>query len=174
MRVRGKKQQSGSGPGHVPTDSAEITAVRRCESCLLEYPLQQFRRRRRGQECRMRECRQCHNRREQLRRSAIRARSSRRQMIKAMTRLKNSTAAARVPVFCAEMVQYFGGAEAFLEAWKACIARDLQAGGLPAFRHIAVLLRFMEACEPQPVNYSTMSDEDLMERAAAFGLTPTD
>jgi len=114
----------------------------------------------------MRECRQCHNRREQLRRSALRVGASRRQMAKAMTGLKNDTAAARVPVFCAEMVQHFGGAEGFLDAWKACIDRDLEKGGLPAFRHIAVLLRFMESCEPQPVDYSTMSDEELLERLA--------
>ncbi len=118
----------------------------------------------------MRECRQCHNRRERLRRSAIRARASRRQMEKAMTRLKNGTAATRVPVFCAEMVEHFGGADGFLDAWKACIDRDLEKGGLPAFRHIAVLLRFMESCEPQPVDYSAMSDEELMDRAIAAGL----
>ncbi len=118
----------------------------------------------------MRECRQCHNRRERLRRSALRVRASRRQMANAMTRLKNGTAAARVPVFCAEMVQHFGGADAFLEAWKGCIDRDLQAGGLTAFRHIAVLLQFMEASQPQPVDYSTMSDDELMERAIAAGL----
>lgn len=118
----------------------------------------------------MRECRQCHNLRERLRRSAIRHRASRRQMAKGMTRLKNGTSAARVPVFCAEMVQHFGGADQFLDAWKGCIDRDLEKGGLSAFRHIAVLLRFMEYCEPQPVDYSTMSDEELLERAIAAGL----
>lgn len=120
----------------------------------------------------MRECRQCHNLRERLRRSAIRYRASRRQMAKAMTRLKNGTAAARVPVFCAEMVQHFGGADQFLEAWKACISRDLQTGGLPAFRHIAVLLRFIEYCEPEPVDYSTMSNEVLCERLQKLGSYP--
>jgi len=86
-----------------------------------------------------------------------------------MTRLKNCTTAARVPAFCAEMVQYLGGAEAFLDAWKDCIDRDLTKGGLPAFRHIAVLLKFIENCEPTPVDYSTMSDEDLIERARQLG-----
>jgi hypothetical protein len=170
MGSRGKKRLPDSDSEQVPTDSAEISAVRRCESCLLEYPLQQFRRRRKDQELRMRECRQCHNRREQLRRSALCVRASRRQMAKAMTRLKNGTAAARVPVFCAEMVEHFGGAEGFLNAWKACIGRDLERGGLPAFRHIAVLLRFMEASQPQPVDYSTMSDEELLERAYRLGV----
>jgi hypothetical protein len=89
-------------------------------------------------------------------------------MARAMTRLKNSATAAQVPVFCAEMVEQLGGAEGFLNAWKACIDRDLQAGGLPAFRHIATLLRFMEYCEPQPVDYSTMSDEELQERLLAL------
>lgn len=118
----------------------------------------------------MRECRQCHNLRERLRRSAIRHRASRRRMANAMTRLKNCTVAARVPVICAEMFQHFGGADQFLEAWKACISRDLQTGGLPAFRHIAVLLRFMEYCEPEPVDYSTMSDEDLIARGSEVGI----
>jgi hypothetical protein len=120
----------------------------------------------------MRECRLCHNLRERLRRAGVRHRLSRREMAKAMTHLKNCTAAIRVPAFCAEMVQHFGGADAFLAAWKDCIDRDLEKGGLPAFRHLAVLLKFMEYCEPEPVDYSTMSDEELMERAIAAGLDP--
>ena len=87
-----------------------------------------------------------------------------------MTHLKNCTAASRVPALCAEMVQHLGGAEGFLDAWKACIDRDLKRGGLPAFRHLAVLLKFMEYCEPEPVDYSSMSDDELMERASTAGL----
>ncbi len=171
--MSGQLQKRFPDPSHMelPSASKNFGEVRRCESCLLEYPLQQFRRRRKGQELRMRECRQCHNRREQLRRSALRVRASHRQMANAMTRLKNGTAAARVPVFCAEMVQHFGGAEGFLDAWKACISRDLQAGGLAAFRHIAVLLRFMESCQPEPVDYSTMSDDELLARLQTIGYT---
>ena len=117
----------------------------------------------------MRQCRQCHNLRERVRRAGVRYGASRRDMAKAMTQLKNNTAAARVPVFCAEMVQHFGGADQFLNAWKGCIDRDLKKGGLPAFRHIAVLIQFMEHCEPEPVDYSTMSDEELMERMSSMG-----
>ena len=120
----------------------------------------------------MRECRRCHNLRERLRRAGIRHRLSRREMAKAMTHLKNCTAATRVPAFCAEMVQHLGGAEAFIDAWKDCIDRDLEKGGLPAFRHLSVLLKFMEYCEPEPVDYSTMSDDELMERAIAAGIAP--
>jgi hypothetical protein len=93
-------------------------------------------------------------------------------MAKAMTQLRHCTAAARVPTFCAEIVQHFGGAEGFLNAWKACIDRDLERGGLPAVRHLTVLLKLMEYCEPEPVDYSTMSDEELRTRALALGLDP--
>jgi hypothetical protein len=147
-------------------DSGE---VRRCESCLVQYPLDQFRRRHRGRDQRVNQCRLCHNELERYRRAAIRHRVSRREMAKAMTQFKNSTAAARVPAFCGEMVQHFGGADRFLDAWKACIDQDLEKGGLPAFRHIAMLLKFMEYCEPRPVDYSLMSDEELLDRLQKHG-----
>ena len=38
-------------------------------------------------------------------------------------------------------------------------------------RHLAVLLKFMEYCEPGPADYSLMRDEELMEKAMAAGLT---
>jgi hypothetical protein len=120
----------------------------------------------------MRECRSCHNLRERLRRAGVRHCLTRRQMARAMTHLKNCTAATRVPTFCAEMVQHLGGAEAFLDAWKDCIDRDLEKGGLPAFRHLAVLLKFMEYCEPEPVDYSLMSEEELLDRLQRYGHTP--
>jgi hypothetical protein len=82
-------------------------------------------------------------------------------MAKAMTHLKNCTAATRVPAFCAEMVQHLGGADGFLTAWKECIGDDLKRGGLPALRHLAALLKFMEYCEPEPVDYAAMSEEEL-------------
>lgn len=157
---------SHASQGGVPSVSQNCEPIRRCESCLMDYPLQHFRRRHSGREMRMRECRLCHNRRERLRRAAIRHRLSRREMAKAMTHLKNCTAASRVPAFCAEMVQHLGGAEGFLDAWKSCIDRDLKRGGLPAFRHLAVLIKFMEYCEPEPADYSTMSDEELLDRLA--------
>jgi hypothetical protein len=172
MNAHNENRLSDASPEGVPSVSQNFSSVRRCESCLVEYPLQHFRRRHSGQELRMRECRRCHNLRERLRRAGIRHRLSRREMAKAMTHLKNCTAATRVPAFCAEMVQHLGGAEAFIDAWKDCIDRDLEKGGLPAFRHLSVLLKFMEYCEPEPVDYSTMSDDELMERAIAAGIAP--
>jgi hypothetical protein len=165
-----EKRPMDASPEGVPIKNLIAPPVRRCESCLSQHPLEQFRRRRQGGEARMRRCRQCHNLRERVRRAGIRYGASHRDMAKAMTQLKNNTAAARVPVFCAEMVQHFGGADQFLNAWKGCIDRDLEKGGLSAFRHIAVLIQFMEHCEPEPVDYSTMSDDELIERAIAAGL----
>ena len=172
MASANKKPAFIPSPEGVPTNSGADPSRKRCECCLAEYPLEQFRRRQKGQDARVNQCRACHNVRERLRRAAIRHRLSRRAMAKAMTNLKNCTAAKRVPTFCAEMVQHLGGAEGFINTWKACIDRDLKKGGLPAFRHLAVLLKFMEYCEPEPIDYSTMSDEELMERAIAAGLDP--
>lgn len=170
MATAHEKPVFDPGPQEVPANSSADCVCKRCESCLLEYPLEQFRRRHKGQESRVNQCRSCHNLRERLRRAGIRHRLSRREMAKAMTHLKNCTAATRVPVFCAEMVQHLGGADGFLAAWKQCIDGDLKRGGLPAFRHLSVLLKFMDYCEPEPVDYSTMSDEELMDRAARMGV----
>lgn len=167
--VREKWVFDASHKAATTTSGAECGS-KRCERCLGEYPPQQFRRRYKGREARVNECRSCHNLRERLRRAAIRHRLSRREMAKAMTQLQNCTAAARVPAFCAEMVQHLGGADGFLAAWKQCIDRDLKRGGLPAFRHLSVLLKFMEYCEPEPVDYSAMTDEELLERLS--GLDP--
>lgn len=164
------KRRMDASPKGVPYTGGDSSPVRRCESCLSQHPLEQFRHRRQGGEARMRQCRQCHNLRERVRRAGIRYGASRRDMAEAMTQLKNNTAAARVPAFCAAMVQCFGGADQFLNAWRDCIDRDLEKGGLPAFRHIAVLIQFMKRCEPAPVDYSAMSDDELMERAIAAGL----
>jgi hypothetical protein len=164
MTPLAQKHFPATGPESVPPNPSKVAISKRCESCLEEHPLRQFRRRYRGEDQRANHCRLCHNLRERLRRAGIRHRVSQREMAKAMTRLKNCTAATRVPVFCAEMVQHLGGAEAFLNAWKDCIDRDLERGGLPAFRHLAVLLKFMEYCEPEPVDYSTMSDEELLAK----------
>lgn len=174
MATAHEKPVFDPSPQEVPANSSADCPVKRCESCLAEYPLEQFRRRYKGQDSRVNQCRSCHNLRERLRRAAIRHRLSRGGMAKAMTHLKNCTAATRVPVFCAEMVQHLGGADGFLTAWKECIDGDLKRGGLPAFRHLSVLLKFMDYCEPEPVDYSSMSDEELMERAIAAGIDSVD
>ncbi len=153
-------------------NSERVATLRLCEGCLVRHPANQFRRRRRGQDRRVNQCRLCHNLRERLRRTGIRNRATRREMAKAMTNLRSSTSEARVAAFCSEMVQLFGGAEGFLDAWKACIRLDLEKGGLSAFRHIAVLLKFMDHCKPRPTNYSAMSDEELMALAIKNGLMP--
>tara|TARA_Y100000385_G_scaffold137290_1_gene142655 strand:- start:22 stop:201 length:180 start_codon:yes stop_codon:yes gene_type:complete len=50
--------------------------------------------------------------------------------------------------------------------WTKTIEKDLEAGGFKAHRHIASILKLMEYCEntqPDKSDYSTMSDEELLE-----------
>ena len=53
-----------------------------------------------------------------------------------------------------------------LEMWTKTIEKDLKAGGFKAHRHIASILKLMEYYEntkPDKPDYSTMSDEELLE-----------
>lgn len=95
-------------------------------------------------------------------------RLSRRAMVRAMPHLTAISAATRVPAFGAEILQRMDGADGLFAASKECIDGDLKKAGLPAFRHLPAPLKFMECCEPEPADYSTMSDEELMERAASL------
>ena len=50
--------------------------------------------------------------------------------------------------------------------WMNVIERDLKEGGFKAHRHIASILKLMEHyenTEPDKPDYSTMSDEELLE-----------
>jgi hypothetical protein len=62
------------------------------------------------------------------------------------------------------------GADAFRKAKKECVDGHLKRGWLSTLRHTSLSLKFMEYGEPEPVDYSTMSDEELMERAIAAGV----
>ena len=51
--------------------------------------------------------------------------------------------------------------------WTEVIGRDLKAGGMKAHRHIASILRLMEYCEEKQAekpDYSTISEEELLEK----------
>ena len=65
-----------------------------------------------------------------------------------------------------DLVRVCGGTEGILEMWTETIERDLKAGGFKAHRHIASILKLMEYYEntqPDKPDYSTMSDEELLE-----------
>ena len=65
-----------------------------------------------------------------------------------------------------DLVRLCGGTEGILGMWIKTIEKDLRAGGFKAHRHIASILKLMEYCEntqPDKPDYSTMSDEELLE-----------
>ena len=137
-----------------------------CSSCLQEQPLDQFRVRYRGTQIRANQCRLCHNQAEQLRRQHKRGWLTKRQFHKHLTSLKNQRTARGVEKVYLDLVRLCGGTEGILEMWTETIERDLKAGGFKAHRHIASILKLMEYYEntqPDKPDYSTMSDEELLE-----------
>ena len=137
-----------------------------CSSCLQEQPLDQFRVRYRGTHIRANQCRLCHNQAEQLRRQRKRGWLTKRQFHQHLTSLKNQRTARGVEKVYLDLVRLCGGTEGILELWTKTIERDLKAGGFKAHRHIASVIKLMEYCEnnqPDKPDYSTMSDEELLE-----------
>jgi hypothetical protein len=142
---------------------SEIPAAptRLCESCFHTRPLTEFRHRKRGSEHRMRQCRRCHNEFERYRRAAVRARLSKRQMARDLSRVRDASSSNRVKALCAEVVRGYGGAEGFARAWIACLRGDLQRGGWAALRHLEATIRLIQHCEQDRPDYRQMSDEEL-------------
>ncbi len=137
-----------------------------CSSCLQEQPLDQFRFRYRGTQIRANQCRLCHNQAEQLRRQRKRGWLTKRQFQQYLTSLKNQRTARGVEKVYLDLVRLCGGTEGILGMWMNVIERDLKEGGFKAHRHIATIIKLMEYCEnnqPDKPDYSTMSDEELLE-----------
>ena len=123
----------------------------------------------------MRQCRLCHNQAEQLRRQRKRGWLTKRLFNQYITSLKNQRTARGVERVYLDLMQQFGGTEGLLRMWTQAIEKDMAEGGLRAYRHIAAILRLMEHHEANQSgrpDYSTMSDEELLDRLAhaeAFG-----
>lgn len=154
-------------PGPCPTE-IPAAPTRLCESCFHTRPLTEFRRRKRGSEHRVRQCRQCHNEFERYRRAAVRARLSKRKMARDLSRVRDASSSNRVKALCAEVVRGYGGAEGFAKAWIACLHGDLQRGGFAAIRHLEATIRLIQHCEQDRPNYSQMSDEELEAMLASL------
>jgi hypothetical protein len=110
----------------------------------------------------MRQCRRCHNELERCRRTAVRARLSKRRMAKDLAKLRAATSANRVRALCAAMVHGYGGNEGFISAWLNCLRCDLDRGGLAAQRHFDATIRLIRYCEEDRPDYRSMSDEELL------------
>jgi hypothetical protein len=153
----------------VPSQPDQNEALcRLCEFCFHTRPLAEFRRRKRGSEHRVRQCRRCHNEFERYRRAAVRARLSKRQMARDLSRVRDASSSNRVKALCAEVVRGYGGAEGFARAWAACLHGDLQRGGLAAIRHLEATVRLLHHCEQNKPNYSQMSDGELEATLASL------
>ena len=145
--------------------SESADTARLCESCLEVRPLGEFRRRKRGDECRVRECRRCHNERERRRRAAARAGQNRRRMASDLARVRDAASNERVRLVCAAMIRAYGGTEGFVGAWTDCVRRDLARGGYAALRHFEATIRLVQHCEQRGPDYRAMSDEELLDLA---------
>ena len=151
----------------VPYESPTTdTSNRICKSCQQTYPITEFRRRTQSDSRRMYQCRLCHNQAEQLRRQRKRGWLTKHQFHQYLTSLKNQRTAIGVEKVYLDLVRLCGGTEGILGMWTKTIEKDLEAGGFKAHRHIASILKLMEYCEstqPDKPDYSTMSDEELLE-----------
>ena len=115
----------------------------------------------------MRQCRLCHNQSEQLRRQHKRGWLTKRRFHQYLTSLKSQRTARGIERVYRDLVGALGGTEGLLRVWTQTMAQDMAAGGFKAYRHIASILRLMEhyeAAQPDKPDYSTMSDEELMDR----------
>lgn len=157
----------GTTEGMSPGD-----AWRRCEQCLGLYPLTEFRRRCRDRDRRFNHCRKCHNLAERTRRAIAQGRATRRRVAEIIGRLRPDDPDRKAVVICEELIRRFGGVNGAIRAWFKCMNHDLERGGLAAMRHINLVFRLMAHCEPEPVDYSQMTDEELREAAIAAGLDP--
>ena len=146
--------------------STTDASTRICKSCQQTYPITEFRRRTQSDSRRMYQCRLCHNQAEQLRRQRKRGWLTKHQFHQYLTSLKNQRTARGVEKVYLDLVRLCGGTEGILGMWTKTIEKDLEAGGFKAHRHIASILKLMEYCEntqPDKSDYSTMSDEELLE-----------
>ena len=147
----------------MPSKSASTSSSQRCSICLQIKPQSEFRRRYRDRPERVRQCRECHNDSERLRRGRKRERLNKKELSKTLTALKNEQSDRKVKVLCCEMSQRFGGMDGIIEAWQQSLDNDLQQGGYAAFRHISAMIRLLQYYEENKPDYSTMSDEELLE-----------
>ena len=146
----------------MPSKSTPISTSQRCSICFETKPQSEFRRRYRDRPDRVRQCRECHNDSERLRRGLKRERLNKKELAKTLTALKNEQADRKVKVLCCEMAHRFGGMDGIIDAWQQSLDKDLEQGGYAAFRHISAMIRLLQYYEENKTNYGVMSDEELL------------
>lgn len=117
----------------------------------------------------MRQCRLCHNQAEQLRRQRERALLTKRQFHQYLTSLKNQRNARGIERVYLDLTKQCGGTDGLVKMWTSTIEKDMAEGGFRAYRHITSIIRLMqhyENAQPDKPDYSTMTDEELLDRLA--------
>jgi hypothetical protein len=166
-------------PSILPTDvgrtenPSNAPEMRRCEQCFVEQPQSEFRRRSTKGDQRFSNCRTCHNAAERIRRQITRQRLTRRALGQRLSQMRREASASRVAALCEEMLRDCGGVAGFIRQWQHCLELDLTHGGYRAFRHFDSVVRLVQFCEDRKPNthYRDMTDEQLEETAAIFGVT---
>jgi len=146
--------------------------TRICNHCLDRKPVEDFRLRYRNQPLRLSQCRDCHNRVERERRAAHRQKMTRKELAKALTKVKNQRSDLQVKALCREMVERFGGLKGIADAWGRSLNQDLSRGGYAAFRHLEAILRLTQYCEQNRPDYGAMTDEELERAIGELGGLP--
>ncbi len=172
-KARSRNSRKGASlEGGTPTSSPAVDTQRRCHGCLGLYPITEFRRRGSARKTPYHQCRACHNLAERSRRAIARGTASRKRVTEIIGRLRPEDPDRRTVALCDEMLRHLGGVNGAVQAWLKCMNHDLERGGMAAMRHINFIFRLMAHCEPQPIDYSQMSDEDLRRAALGLGLDP--
>jgi hypothetical protein len=116
----------------------------------------------------MSQCRSCHNKLERQRRSHVRGAARSKAIRKGFTRLLRAPTDRVVATVCDDLVQGFGGLQAFYSSWITCLRRDLDRGGHAALRHLEGVLRLAQYCDQHRPNAGSMTDEELEAAIAAY------
>ena len=145
------------------------TPEKRCSTCFQTVPAASYRRRRKGGEDRMGQCRACHREAERARRACMADKRNRRRMSAGLVRVREAQNDRQVRALCSAMVKSLGGVNRFMAAWLATIDRDLKRGGYSAFRHFDTVIKLSQHCEQNRPCFSRMTDAELVAAVDALG-----
>lgn len=137
-----------------------------CGGCLETLPLDQFRRRKRGDTTRHNRCNKCHRQCQRewyARRQAAKRDST---VAKGMTKIRNCASVEELQFVFREMFVPLGGVEGFIEAYRNWSAKALShtRGSAQGGSIFSALLRMLELLRPKPIDMENLTQPDL-ERA---------
>jgi hypothetical protein len=139
------------------------TQPKRCSTCFLRQPIDEFRRRSRGGIERLNQCNQCHRDAERTRRQRGKLKSDSATLARFTARIKAESRPDRIAAIIEAAFDGFGGASKFVEAFVAYTTR-LRADAPNSKRLCDVFLALLRLAEWRDVNQpkaSELSDPEL-------------